>query len=143
MPDQILITICCVGGASKPALYESERFDFVSHSRPERESRCSSQVRLLFKASSTDASDESLLDSPIEREYAFLKCFELADVVEDGTPVTGDRLADAGCIRIKPDQLHRRPWYEVVPFSDLLSRKLVIEKHNEKGIYHVSRFVSN
>lgn len=128
---------------ASPHFYGSERFDFVSHSRPERESRCYSQIRLLFKASSTDASDESLLDSPVEREYAFLKCFELADVEEDGTPVTGDRLADAGCIRIKPDQLHRRPWYEVVPFSDLLSREFVIEKHNEKGIYHVSCFVSN
>ena len=128
---------------ASPHFYGSERFDFVSHSRPERESRCYSQIRLLFKASSTDASDESLLDSPVEREYAFLKCFELADVEEDGTPVTGDRLAYAGCIRIKPDQLHRRPWYEVVPFSDLLSREFVIEKHNEKGIYHVSCFVSN
>jgi hypothetical protein len=72
----------------------------------------------------------------MEREFAYLRCFEEAG---DGG---GDKLATAGCVRIKPDALHNRAWYEVVPFSSLLSREFVTPKVNEPGIHHVSCFLS-
>lgn len=122
---------------ASPSFYGRRRMDFVSHSRPQRNARCYSQLRLLFKASSRAGPHGEELHVPLQQEFAFLRCFEAV-----GSDV-GDKLATAGCTRIKPDTLRNRPWYEVVPFADLLSREFVTPKCNEPGIHHVSCFVSN
>ena len=122
---------------ASPCFYGNKRFDFVSYSRPRRNSRCYSQLHLLFKATSKVAPDRSQLASPTEQEFAFLGCFVAAPGGTD------DKLVAAGCVRIKPDALHNRPWYEVVPFSSLLSREFVTEKCNEAGVHYASCFVSN
>jgi len=73
----------------------------------------------------------------MEQDFAFLRCYENA------AGALGDKLAEAGCVRIKPDARHNRAWYEVVPFASLLSREYIVAKYDEPGIYHVSSFVSN
>ena len=120
-----------------PSFYGKERFDFVSHHRPEKSTRCYGQLCLLFKATSNIAPDGSLSASPVEQEFAFLRCFQPAASAAD------DKLAAAGCVRIKPDARHSQPWYEVIPYSSLLSREFVTPKYNEPGVHHVSCFLSN
>ena len=95
------------------------------------------QFQFQFKVTSRVALNGSQLPFPQERDFALLKCFERA-----GNGV-GDKLAAAGCVRIKPDTRQNRPWYEVVPFSEILSREYVVPKHNEAGVRHVSCFVSH
>jgi hypothetical protein len=73
----------------------------------------------------------------MEQEIAFLRCFQPAGSGVD------DKLAAAGCVRIKPDARHNRAWYEVIPYSSLLSREFVAPKYNEPSTHHVSCFLSN
>jgi len=58
----------------------------------------------------------------MEQDLAFLQCYKNA------AGASGDKLAAAGCVRIKPDALHNRSWYEVVPFASLLSREYILAK---------------
>lgn len=120
-----------------PEFYGYERFDFVSFQRPKRASRSYAQLRLLFRAKSAVASDGSILAAPEVQDFALLHCFEAA------ADNASDKLAAAGCVRIKPDTRNNRPWYEVVPFAMILSREFVVKRPNEANVYHVSSFLPN
>jgi len=56
----------------------------------------------------------------MEQDFAFLRCYKNA------AGASGDKLAAAGCMRIKPDALHNRSWYEVLPFASLLSSEHIL-----------------
>lgn len=123
-------------------LYGSERFEFVSLQRPERPSRSYAQIRLLFKATSKVRTDGCILSNsmsaePETRDYAFLQVFE------DASANAYDKLAAAGCKRIKYDTRNNKAWYEVVPLADLCSREFVTPISNEQGVFHVSCFLPN
>jgi hypothetical protein len=123
-------------------LYGSERFEFVSFQRPERPTMSYAQLRLLFRATSKVSTDGSLLSGSIIAEaephdYAFLRVFE------DAPANSHDKLAAAGCKRIKPDSRNNKAWYEVVPLAELTGREFVTPVSNELGVFHVSCFLSN
>jgi len=64
-----------------------------------------------------------------------LRCFQDAD------ENVGDKLTSSGCVRIKPDYLQNKEWYEVVPLDSLLAREFVVEVPNEQNVFHVSCFL--
>eukprot|EP00983_Pelagomonas_calceolata_P001687 56049-Pelagomonas_calceolata.AAC.1 len=64
---------------------------------------------------------------PETRDCAFLQVFE------DASANAYDKLAAAGCKRIKHDTRNNRAWYEVVPLADLCSREFVTPISNEQG----------
>jgi len=91
-------------------------------SRPKRTRRSNCKLRVLFRATSQVGADGSKLHAPVEQDFAFLWCYKNA------AGASGDKLAAAGFVRINPDALHNRSWYEVVPFASLLSREYILAK---------------
>ncbi|KAF5837805.1 hypothetical protein DUNSADRAFT_3821 [Dunaliella salina] len=117
-----------------PELYGCERYDFVSSQRPKRAVCSYAQLRLLFRADSAIASDDGAVAT---QDFALLHCFESA------AHSASDKLAAAGCVRIKPDTRNNKPRYEVVPFSSILSQEFVVQRPNKANVYHVSCFLPN
>ena len=115
---------------SCPKLYNKERFDFVSFERPQRQGR-------MYALTATSKKLVDGVDACVEQEFAFLQCYEKA------AANVRDKLAAAGCKRIKPDHLHNKPWYEVLPLASLLSREFVTAVPNEDNVFHVSCFLPN
>lgn len=122
---------------ASPFMYGVERYDFVSFQRPNRPSRSFGQLRLLFKAKSMKSTEGSRTNEAASHEFAYMRMYE-------GAPANGnDKLAEAGCVRIKPDSLHNRAWYEVIPLDLVLAREFVAAVPNEPNVFHVSSFLPN
>lgn len=82
-----------------------------------------------------------MIAAALLRQHTVL--FAYVQMYEDAPANGNDKLAKAGCVRIKPDYLHRRPWYEVLPLELILAREFVAPVPNEPGIFHVSSFLPN
>ena len=119
-----------------PRIYGQARYDFVSFQRVRSSSRSYAQLQLLVKAKCRYYDAESV-DEPKWDAFAYLRCFQDAD------ENVGDKFTTAGCVRIKPDYLQNKEWYEMVPLNSLLAHKFVAEVPNEQIVFHVSCFLPN
>lgn len=93
-------------------------------------------MQLLFKAKCRPFNGEGTAE-PTWQAFAYVRCFEGAGEKE------GDKLADAGCVRIKPDYFRNKEWYEVVPLDQILAREFATEVPQEPNVFHVSYFLPN